>query len=107
MWPFKRKQESSPEVAADEGRDEELRDVGWDEFYKEADLEASSNLGTALLDRLPSPGRWKAHENAVPDPERANPSRPTSAVGGRLFKTTNDGKSSAKRDGVLGTLRRA
>jgi hypothetical protein len=40
MWPFKRKQESPQEIAAEKKLDEVTREVGWDEFDKEAGREA-------------------------------------------------------------------
>jgi len=53
MWPFKRKPGAVRESAAGEYADEEMiRNVGWDEFDKEAELEADSNLGTAVLGPL-------------------------------------------------------
>jgi hypothetical protein len=36
MWPFKRKQESPREIAAEKKLDEVTREVAWDEFGKEA-----------------------------------------------------------------------
>ncbi len=36
MWPFKRKQESPQEIAAEKKLDEVTREVAWDEFGKEA-----------------------------------------------------------------------
>jgi hypothetical protein len=36
MWPFKRKQESPQEIAAEKKLDEATREVAWDEFGKEA-----------------------------------------------------------------------
>ena len=35
MWPFKKKQESPLEIAAEERLDEATREIGWDEFDKE------------------------------------------------------------------------
>jgi hypothetical protein len=55
MWPLKRQQESSQEIAAEEPIDEELRNVGWDEFDKEADLE-NSRLSTAVIGPLSTTG---------------------------------------------------
>jgi len=40
MWPFKKKQESPQEVAAEERLDEATREVAWGEFDKEAAKEA-------------------------------------------------------------------
>jgi len=34
MWPFKKKQESPQEIAAEERLDEATREVAWDEFDK-------------------------------------------------------------------------
>lgn len=51
MWPFKRKIGSAQEIVASERPDDEIRDIAWAEFDKEAELEAS-NLGTAVLGPL-------------------------------------------------------
>ena len=42
MWPFKRKQESSEEIAAEKRLEEATGEVAWDEFDKEADREAGN-----------------------------------------------------------------
>jgi hypothetical protein len=98
MWPFKRKEESSHEVADEEGLDEELRDVGWDEFYKEADLEASSNLDTAVMGPLALTGAMEGRRRRRRGLRKEAPSRPTSTVYGKLFETTTR-KSWACRQG--------
>ena len=76
MWPFKRKREPSQETAAEEGLDEELRDVGWDEFYKEADLE-DSHLSAAVVGPLALTGameRLRKRDRRLPerDPDPAD-----------------------------------
>ena len=40
MWPFKKKQESPEEIAAEERLDEATREVAWGEFDKAAAREA-------------------------------------------------------------------
>jgi len=40
MWPFKRKQETPKEIAAEKRLDEVTREVAWGEFDKEAVREA-------------------------------------------------------------------
>jgi len=41
MWPFKKKQESPQEIAAEEKLDEVTRGVTWNEFDKEAAHQAA------------------------------------------------------------------
>lgn len=68
MWPFKRTKRSSPENAAEDPRDEEILRVGWDEFDKEAELEATSNLTTAMLGSLAITGARAGIRNRDADP---------------------------------------
>jgi hypothetical protein len=48
MWPFKKKQESPEEIAAEERLDAEVREVAWSEFDKEAAREAALGPLTPL-----------------------------------------------------------
>jgi hypothetical protein len=74
MWPFKRKPGAVRESTAGEYPGEEMiRNVGWDEFDKEAELEASSNLGTAMLGPLSITGAMaglRKHHSDSTDEQR-------------------------------------
>jgi hypothetical protein len=69
MWPFKRKPGTVRESAPGEYPDEEMiRNVGWDEFDKEAELEANINLGTAMLGPLAITGAMAGRRKHHSDP---------------------------------------
>jgi hypothetical protein len=69
MWPFKKKQETPAEIAAEKRLDEATREVAWDEFDKEAAREAAlgplTPLGItgAMEGQLVDP----AEEHGLPD----------------------------------------
>jgi hypothetical protein len=87
MWPFKRRHQSAQEMAPEEPLDEELRDVGWDEFYKEADLE-NSHLSTAVIGPLALTG---AREALRETRRRLQERDPNPADGHGPRKTRRDG----------------
>jgi hypothetical protein len=64
MWPFKKKQESPQEIAAEQKLDEATREVAWDEFDKEAAREV--RLGP--LEPLGLTGAMQPPPEGDPDP---------------------------------------
>ena len=75
MWPFKKKQESLEEIAAEQRLDEATREVAWDEFDKEAAREAAFGPLTPLGIEGAMEGRAEsdrdiAEEHGVHEPEK-------------------------------------
>jgi len=74
MWPFKKKQESPEEIAAEQRLDEATREVAWGEFDKEAAREAAlgplTPLGiTGAMEGQLESDRDIAEEHGVHEPE--------------------------------------
>jgi hypothetical protein len=67
MWPFKRKKESAKDSGARDYPDDEIRQVAWDEFDKEARLRPP-RIGTVLLGPLATPGAAAELLNRDSDP---------------------------------------
>ena len=67
MWPFKRKKESAKESGARDYPDDEIRQVAWHEFDKEARLRPP-RIGTVLLGPLATPGAAAELPNHDSDP---------------------------------------
>jgi hypothetical protein len=69
MWPFRRKQESPQEIAAEEKLDEVTREVAADELQTEADRELDTGLGIGELARFGHPREFQRIEgDALQEP---------------------------------------